>query len=80
MREDFLPPTKPWSGNAAWGVEALDQGRRERLHPIPSRRKPPTPSTLFAEWFFAGFTRVTGTPTNAEDKSEVYDVSYQRHI
>ncbi|KIW99637.1 uncharacterized protein Z518_11050 [Rhinocladiella mackenziei CBS 650.93] len=24
------------------------------------------------EWFFAGFTRVTGTETNAEDRSEVY--------
>jgi hypothetical protein len=28
----------------------------------------------FAEWFFAGFTRVTDTPTNEEDRSEVYDV------
>jgi len=27
------------------------------------------------EWFFAGFTRVTDTPTNEEDRSEVYDVS-----
>jgi hypothetical protein len=30
----------------------------------------------FAEWFFAGFTRVTGTPTIDEDRSEVCDVSY----
>ena len=28
----------------------------------------------FAEWFFAGFTSVTGTPTDAEDRSEVYNV------
>jgi hypothetical protein len=28
-----------------------------------------------AEWFFAGFTRVTGTGTDAEERSEVYDVS-----
>src|ERR1700744_5710609 len=27
-----------------------------------------------AEWFFAGFTRVTGTDTNADDRSEVYYV------
>ena len=29
----------------------------------------------FAEWFFAGFTRVTGTQTDAGDRSEVYNVS-----
>ena len=27
------------------------------------------------EWFFAGFTRITGTDTKAEDRSEVYYVS-----
>jgi len=27
-----------------------------------------------AEWFFAGFTRITGTPTD-EDRSKVYKVS-----
>ena len=27
-----------------------------------------------SEWFFAGFTRVTGTDTNEEERSEVYDV------
>jgi hypothetical protein len=26
------------------------------------------------EWFFAGFTRVTGTDTKAEDRSEIYCV------
>jgi hypothetical protein len=29
-----------------------------------------------AEWFFAGFTRVTGTETDAEERSEVYNVSF----
>lgn len=29
-----------------------------------------------AEWFFAGFTRVTGTETDAEQWSEVYNVSF----
>ena len=29
----------------------------------------------FAEWFFAGFTRVTETLTDAQDRSEVYHVS-----
>jgi|SRR4051794_27870838 len=28
----------------------------------------------FAEWFFAGFTRVTDTPTDERDRSEVYNV------
>ena len=27
------------------------------------------------EWFFAGFTRVTGTDTNEQERGEVYDVS-----
>jgi hypothetical protein len=29
----------------------------------------------FAEWFFAGFTRITSTPTDEADRSEVYNVS-----
>ena len=28
-----------------------------------------------AEWFFAGFSRVTWTPTDKDDRSEVYNVS-----
>ena len=28
-----------------------------------------------AEWFFAGFTRITGTEINEKDRSEVYKVS-----
>jgi hypothetical protein len=28
-----------------------------------------------AQWFFSGFTRVTGTETDAEESSEVYNVS-----
>jgi hypothetical protein len=34
----------------------------------------------FAEWFFAGFSRVTDTQTDADDRSEVYDVSTLRCI
>ena len=30
---------------------------------------------IVAEWFFAGFTRVTGTETDEEERSEVYNVS-----
>lgn len=33
---------------------------------------------IVAEWFFAGFTRVTGTPTDEEERSEVYNVSVYR--
>ena len=29
----------------------------------------------FAEWFFAGFARVTGNPIPKEDRQEVYNVS-----
>ena len=29
---------------------------------------------IAAEWFFAGFTRVTGTDTDNEERSEVYNV------
>ena len=30
---------------------------------------------MFAEWFFAGFTRVTGILTDAEERSEVYKIN-----
>ena len=33
-----------------------------------------------AEWFFAGFTRVTDTQTNEDDRSEVYNVSIFHHL
>jgi hypothetical protein len=39
----------------------------------PRLDRPSTPSTS-AEWFFAGFTRVTGTDTVEEERSEVYNV------
>ena len=29
----------------------------------------------FAEWFFAGFSRVTDTQTDADDRSEVYSTT-----
>jgi hypothetical protein len=32
-----------------------------------------------AEWFFGGFTRVTGTETNEKDRSEGYNVSAPPH-
>jgi hypothetical protein len=34
----------------------------------------------FVEWFFAGFTRVTDTEINKEDRNEVYDVSIFHHL
>jgi hypothetical protein len=33
-----------------------------------------------AEWFFAGFSRVTDTQTNEDDRSEVYNVSIFYHL
>jgi hypothetical protein len=32
-------------------------------------------TNAYVVWFFAGFTRVTGTPTIDEDRSEVYSIS-----
>jgi hypothetical protein len=34
----------------------------------------------FAEWFFADFSRVTGTPINADDRSEVCNLSTLRCV
>ena len=34
----------------------------------------------FAEWFFAGFSRVTDTPTNDDDRREIYDISTSSSI
>ena len=41
---------------------------------LDKREKRPTADSIniAAEWFFAGFTRVTGTDTKAEDRSKVY--------
>jgi len=69
------------------GVDAPDLATMKdfiRFRAVTSRGKivkEPTADSVntFAEWFFVGFTRVTGTPTNAKDRSEVYGVSYQRH-
>lgn len=39
--------------------------------------KPTTDSVnTFAEWVFAGFAQVTGTPTNDDGGSGVYNVSF----
>ena len=34
----------------------------------------------FAEWFFAGFTRVTDTKVDKEYRNEVYNVSIFHHL
>src|SRR5271163_1021999 len=41
----------------------------------------PTPDSIntIAEWFFARFTRITGTEINEKDRSEVYKVSVPPH-
>ena len=47
---------------------------------IDEEQERTTPDSLnaFAEWFFAGFARVTGNPIPKEDRQEVYDVSVPR--
>jgi hypothetical protein len=43
----------------------------------PMLTKKPTVNSIdtVAEWFFAGFSRITRTETDAEERSEVYNVS-----
>ena len=42
-------------------------------HPQLDKRVPTADAICtVGEWFFAGFSRVTGTETMAEDRSEVY--------
>ena len=55
-----------------------------RWHAATSRGKIVTAVTsdslnTVAEWFFAGFSRVTGTPTHEDDRSEVYNVCTLHH-
>jgi hypothetical protein len=46
-------------------------------HPQIDKYKPTADAICtVGEWFFAGFTRVTGTNTKAEDRSEVYYVMF----
>lgn len=65
------------------GVHAPDLATLKdffRFHIATSRGKIveiPTADSVntFAEWFFAGFHRITGTPIDEEDRREVYSVS-----
>ena len=43
---------------------------------LDKEEKRPTADSIniAAEWFFAGFTRVTGTDTDKDERSEVYNV------
>lgn len=43
----------------------IDENERHRADSV----------NAFAERFFAGFTRITGTPTDEGDRSEVYNES-----
>jgi hypothetical protein len=91
MREDFAqrglpPPDKAMARKRCLGegvdapdlptvkdfIRFLAAGSRGKIVELPTVDS----VNAFAEWFFAGFTRVTGTPTNKEDRSEVYNVSY----
>ena len=95
MREGFARRGLPAPSEATvresclkQGVEAPDLAAMKdftRFSAASSKGKIvelPTADSLytFLEWFFAGFTRVTGTQTNAEDRSEVYNVSYQLYM
>jgi len=82
----FPLPTKPWVRERCLGkgVDAPDVPTVKdfiRFSAAASRGKaaelPNFDSVkAFAECFFAGFTRVTGTPTIKEDRTEAFSVSY----
>ena len=96
MKEDALREGLPIPDEAAvWDrvlrkhVEAPDLVTVKdflRFHAATSKgkiRKIITSDSLntFAEWFFAGFSRVTDTPTNDDDdRSEVYNVRQPYHL
>jgi len=95
MKEDALEKGLPVPDEAAVraqvlkkDVEALDLATMKDFfcfHAAVSKGKIVEKMTsdslnTFAEWFFAGFSRVTGTPTNEDDRSEVYNVSTLRHM
>jgi hypothetical protein len=44
-------------------------------HPRLAEKPTADSMNTVAEWFFAGFTRVTGTETDAKQRSEVFNVS-----
>jgi hypothetical protein len=90
MKEDALQKELPAPDEAAvreWvlrkNVEVPDLAAVKdflRFHAATSKRKVVEIMTCdslntFAEWFSAGFSRVMGTPIDADDRSEVYDVS-----
>jgi hypothetical protein len=91
MQRDFAQQVLPRPSEAmardrclGSGVQAPDLATVEdflRFHAATSCGKivtKPTADSInaFAEWFFAGFERVTGTSTDAADRSEVYHVSH----
>ena len=95
MKEDALEKGLPVPDEAAvrdrvlkQHVEAPDLATVKdflRFHAATSKGKIKEKITCdslntFAEWFFAGFSRVTDTPTNEDDRSEVYNVSILRHV
>jgi len=91
MRDDFerkgLPPPDEDSARSQYlgkGVPAPDlvtvkdflRFYAATSHPQIDKERPTADAICtVGEWFFAGFTRVTGTDTKAEDRSEVYYVS-----
>src|SRR5256885_3152725 len=95
MKEDALQKGLPVPDEAAVrervlrkNVEAPDLATVEdflRFQAATSKgkiREEVTSDSLntFAEWFFAGFSRVTDTPTNDDDRREIYDVSTSCHL
>src|SRR5256714_15309996 len=95
MKEDALQKGLPVPDEAAVrervlrkNVEAPDLATVKdflRFHAATSKGKirekiSCDPLNTFAEWFFTGFSRVTDTPINDDDRSKVYNVRTLRHI
>ena len=70
------------SGNAAPDLTTVKDFLRFYIatsRPCLDANKPTVDSiNTVAEWFFAGFTRVTGTDTDEDERSEVYNVRSRR--
>ena len=69
LREGVPPPDLATIKDFLRFHVAISRGR------IDDKRTTVDSVNTFAEWYFAGFTRVTGNLVNEEDRRAVYDVS-----
>jgi hypothetical protein len=91
MQRDALsrglpPPDEESTGQHCLrsGVDAPDLATAKDFLRFYTATNQPQPSKIpsvdyintMAKWFFAGFTQVTSTETDTDERSEVYDVNF----